>query len=217
MKLNPRCGTGVAWDNFDRFVETITGKETLHDTVGITYQTITEEEPTDQEPGDDENLSSEEETCFTREVTEAIHETLDKKKRRRAYQSRSLDIIPYRKKLKLRTSDFLSNDNPKRLKFENTFASMNNWKIDILWMLNYVLNLHSLIPLWPGWNSTLIEPLQCTQKVRNLPQINQSTTNHLVVSETLHRSLQIAQEAKENSIVGTYDLAITKIVMQIQK
>ena len=115
MKLNPRCGTGVAWDNFDRFVETITGKETLHDTVGITYQTITEEEPIDQEPGNDENLSSEEENCFTREVTEAIHETLHKKKKHRPYESRSLDIIPYRKKLKLRTSDFLSNDNPKRI------------------------------------------------------------------------------------------------------
>ena len=86
MKLNPQCGTGVAWDNFDRFLETITGKETLHDTVGITYQTITEEESIDQEPDDDENRSSEEETCFTREVTKAIHETFHKKKRRRAYQ-----------------------------------------------------------------------------------------------------------------------------------
>ena len=132
MKLNPRCGTGVVWDNFDRSVDTITGKETLHDTVGITYQTITEEEPIDQEPGNYENLSSEGETCFAREVTEAIQETLHKKKRRPEYQSRSLDIIPYKKKLKLRTSDFLSNDNPKRLKFENTSASMNNWKIDIL-------------------------------------------------------------------------------------
>ena len=157
--MKPRCRTGVAWDNFDRFVETITGKETLRDTVDITYQTITEEEPTDQEPGDDENLSSEKETCFTREVTEAIHETLDKKKRRRAYKSRSLDIIPYRRKLKLRISDFLSIDNPERVKFENTSASMNNWKIDILWMLNYVVNLHSLTPLWPGWNSNLTEPM----------------------------------------------------------
>ena len=159
LGMKPRCETDVAWDNFDRFVETITGKETVHDTVGITYQTITEEEPTDQEPGDDENLLSEEETCFTREVTEAIHETLDKKKRRRAYQSRSLNIIPYRKKLKLRTSDFLSNDKPIRLKFENTSASMNNWKIDTSWMLNYVVNLHILTPLWPGWNSNLTEPI----------------------------------------------------------
>ena len=146
MKRNPRYETGLAWDNFDRFVETITGKETLHDTVGITYQTITEEEPIDQESGDDENLSSEEETCITREVTEAIDETFDKKKRRRAYQSRSVNIIPYRKKLKLKTSNFLSNDNPKRLKFQNTSPSMNNWKRDILRMLN----IHSLTPLWPG-------------------------------------------------------------------
>ena len=120
MKLNPQCGTGVTWDNFDRFLETITGKETLHDTVGITYQTITEEESIDQEPDDYENRSSEEETCFTREVTKAIHETFHQKKRRRTYQSSSLDILPYKKKLKLSISDFLFNDNPKRLKFENT-------------------------------------------------------------------------------------------------
>ena len=35
MKLVPQCGTGVAWDNFDRFVETVSGKDALHDTVGI--------------------------------------------------------------------------------------------------------------------------------------------------------------------------------------
>ena len=47
MKVNPHCKTGVAWVDFDRFIETVTGKETLHDTLGITYQTITEEESTD--------------------------------------------------------------------------------------------------------------------------------------------------------------------------
>ena len=85
MKFNPRCGAGVAWDDFDKFVETITGKETLHDTVGIAYQTITEEELMDREPDDHENLSSE--RYFTTEVTEVIHKTPHKKKRRRAYQS----------------------------------------------------------------------------------------------------------------------------------
>ena len=113
---------------------------------------------------------------------------------------RSLDISSYRKKLKLRTSDFLSNDHPKKLKLENTSVSMNNWKINILWMLNYVVNLHSLTPLWPGWNSKLTEPMQYTQKVWYLPQINQSPTNHSVVAETLRRSLQTAQKAKKNSI-----------------
>ena len=69
---------------------------------------------------------------FTREVREAIHETLHKKKKCGAYQSRTQDIIPYRKKLKLRTSDFLSNSNPKTVKFENTSTSLNNWKAGIM-------------------------------------------------------------------------------------
>lgn len=32
--------TGVSYDNFDQFVETKTGNDTLHDTVGIIYQNI---------------------------------------------------------------------------------------------------------------------------------------------------------------------------------
>lgn len=40
VQLSPGLCTGVAFDNFDRFVETNTGKDTLHDTVGILYQNI---------------------------------------------------------------------------------------------------------------------------------------------------------------------------------
>ena len=123
MKLNPRYGIGVTWNDFDRFPKTTTGKETLCNTVGITCQTITKEETIDEEPDDDEKMSSEGKTCFTKEFTKATRET-HKKEKRRAYQSSSLDILPYRKKiLKLRISDFLFNDNPKRLNFENTSLS----------------------------------------------------------------------------------------------
>ena len=38
MTCNPLLGIGLAWDNFDRFVATITGTDTLHDIVGIAYQ-----------------------------------------------------------------------------------------------------------------------------------------------------------------------------------
>ena len=114
MMLNLRCGIDVALDNFGKFVQTITAKKNLHDTAGITDQTITEEERMDEEPGDNEHLLSEEEINFKREVTEAIHKTLHKKERRRVYQSKSLDIILYRKRLKIRTSDFLSNDDLKK-------------------------------------------------------------------------------------------------------
>ena len=80
-------------------------------------------------------------------------------------------------------------------------------------MLNYLVNLHTLTPFWPGRNSTLIEPM--IYKVLYLPQINQSPTIHSILAETMSISLQIAQEAMKNSIVVTYDLAIAKIAMQI--
>ncbi|GFW34878.1 paired amphipathic helix protein Sin3b [Trichonephila clavipes] len=37
---SPLMCTGVAFDNFDHFVETKSGKDTLHDTVGIIYQNV---------------------------------------------------------------------------------------------------------------------------------------------------------------------------------
>ena len=40
MHLSPNLATGVAFDNFDRYVETLSGKNTLHDTVGIVYQDV---------------------------------------------------------------------------------------------------------------------------------------------------------------------------------
>ncbi|CAH1112916.1 unnamed protein product [Psylliodes chrysocephalus] len=37
---SPLLCTAVEFDNFDRFVDTLNGKETLHDTVGIIYQNV---------------------------------------------------------------------------------------------------------------------------------------------------------------------------------
>ena len=85
-------------DDIYLFPETTTGKKTLNDTAGITYQAITEEKLIDQEPDDDENFSSEEKTCFKREVIKTIHETPHKEKTRPAYQSSYLDILQYNQK-----------------------------------------------------------------------------------------------------------------------
>ena len=40
FNLYPDLATGVAWDNYDVFVETMDGKNTLHDTVGICFQNV---------------------------------------------------------------------------------------------------------------------------------------------------------------------------------
>ena len=38
MSLYSEQATGGAFNNFDKFVETLTGKDILHNTVGIAYQ-----------------------------------------------------------------------------------------------------------------------------------------------------------------------------------
>ncbi|GFV49042.1 hypothetical protein TNCV_5065261 [Trichonephila clavipes] len=40
VKPSKHITLGVAFDNFDRYVDTLTGKDTLHDTVGIIYQIV---------------------------------------------------------------------------------------------------------------------------------------------------------------------------------
>lgn len=40
--FNPNIPIHLAFDNYDQYVETTTGKDTLHDTVGIAYQNISE-------------------------------------------------------------------------------------------------------------------------------------------------------------------------------
>ena len=40
MSKEKSCSTGLAFDNYDRFTETLSGKDTLHDTVGMAYQTV---------------------------------------------------------------------------------------------------------------------------------------------------------------------------------
>ena len=45
MSLNASTATGVAWGNFDRFVETKSGEDTLRDTVGIAYQVLDNLQP----------------------------------------------------------------------------------------------------------------------------------------------------------------------------
>lgn len=48
-----RLRTGLAWNNFDRFVDTTSGKDTLHDTVGIIFQDIPNSDSSDESESDD--------------------------------------------------------------------------------------------------------------------------------------------------------------------
>ncbi|CAH1100732.1 unnamed protein product [Psylliodes chrysocephalus] len=85
---SPLLCTGVAFDNFDRFVDTLNGKESLHDTVGIIYQNI------------DNNVQEE---LNVDNASNNSEETLQgpSKKRRRTFDAIVPDILPYAKRLRM--------------------------------------------------------------------------------------------------------------------
>ena len=85
MSLNSSTATGVDQDNFDRFVETKSGKDTLHDTVEIASQVLDNSQPNILE-NNQERQNSNENTKL--------------KKRKRSYSPLELTITPYRKKPK---------------------------------------------------------------------------------------------------------------------
>lgn len=99
LKLKPNLKVGCAFDNYDPFVDTIDGKNTLHDTNGIVYQDIEEEET-------ETNVS------LDRPVTtESVRR---RGRRRRQYESSGTNIEPYRKKPRMESSSMVPLDDPRR-------------------------------------------------------------------------------------------------------
>ena len=84
-------GTGLfinswySFDNFDQFAETLSVKNTLHDTVGIVYQSASEE-------------TSRAAANALQNRPSASGDSTSRRKRRRTFQSFGVDIEPYHKK-----------------------------------------------------------------------------------------------------------------------
>ncbi|KAL4702142.1 hypothetical protein ACJJTC_019418 [Scirpophaga incertulas] len=198
IKKSPDLCTGLAFDNFDRFVETKTGKDTLHDTVGIIYQNI------DMNTPDEPQLIN---------ITDAHTEVSinSQKRRRRTFDAISMEISeePLVKKMKITDleASACEDTEPINLPLYKT--------IDTLWMFSHALQLPN-VPMWVGFNSFLVDNNSPQQIVSYLTPINQSPTNKSVVLETMKQSQQICEEVKQSSIQVTYDLAIAKIALQIQ-
>lgn len=188
----PNLSTGVAFNNFDRFVDTLTGKDTLHDTVGIIFQNIV------PDTTDDECSSEAEETSGS-------------KKRRRTFDAITPNLDPYPKRPRLlQCLQPLSPEiyaEPSSLKIQQ--------RINHIWMFSHALAIPKT-PMWVGFNSKIFLDESMKQRISYLTTINQSPTNNAVVKETMVQSLKIAAECNDKYIQVTYDLAIAKIALQIQ-
>lgn len=193
--------TGVAFDNFDLFVETLTGKNTLHDTVGIVTQDI---------PDNDENLFNEQDETEGYEEDDIV----PPKRRRRTYEVINDTMKPYHKQTKMLTESMLGLEDQRRALIPGSLQTAR--KLDFIWMASLTMEVPNT-PMWTGWNS-LSTPKDSLpqQRVLYLPQINASPTTADVVMETMQRSLRIADECDQQYISVTYDLAIAKIALSIQ-
>lgn len=195
--LAPNYCTGVAFDNFDRFVETTSGKDTLHDTVGIFYQNISDI---------DSSVSS-----------ESRDSTNDSQYQSAAKRRRTLDpIVPalqqYTKKLVFREK-LLPIDNVLRIVSSDKYDFYK--QLDIAWVLSHYCKVLNT-PMWVGFCHKISNDNSVKQKISYLTPINASPTNPSVVYETMRQSQLIAKECQQTYMQVTYDLQITKVAYQIQ-
>ncbi|CAH2228320.1 jg1066, partial [Pararge aegeria aegeria] len=214
IQRRPDLNTGVAFDNFDRFVETLNGKDTLHDTVGIIFQDIVQNpDPVSLEsssPSANENST----------IDEIVHGSFPEfsintpktiKRKRRAFEEVTFEMHPFTKKLKITTWSQLDiselNKAPDNL-------SMSK-QLDVTWMLLHKYKI-SNVPMWVGFHSKILIDDSRVQKVSYLTPINESPTNHSTVLKTLELSQDIANECQAPYIQITYDLAIARTSYCIQ-
>lgn len=189
--------TGLAWDNYDENNETLSGSETLHDTVGICYQNMKnmrEEE-------------SQEESQHVFESQRPLTQTDRRMKKLRSFQIQQNTLEPYRKKPKVDFFQYSIKENAKPL---NLVKVQNR---DTLWM---IMSAMGPTPMWTGWNSQLTNDPLPKQKVLYMNSINLPPTRLDVVLETMKISQKVARECGEENIIVHYDLAIAKPALQIQ-
>lgn len=190
---HPDLRTHLAFDNYDRYVETFSGKDTLHDTVGIVYQNI---DPTI--------------TLDHLEVSLEGDTALQNGKRRRNYTSNfDSSVVPYSRKKKL--SPALIGNQPALPNSLQTSLDM-----ETIWMLTYALACKDT-KRWCAWNAERVVDINPMQKIGYLPNINESPTSDAVVKKTLEVAQCVANECNQEHIIVTFDLAIAMMAYRIQK
>ena len=133
MRLNASAVTGVAWENFDMFVESKSRTYTLHNTVGIAYPVLENLRPNILENSQEGQNSS---------------ENTKLKKRKRSYSSSQLIITPYRKKPKFEAHGILELNDARRLKYEKICDGISSpQKYDFMWMVDFMFNDNYTTPM----------------------------------------------------------------------
>lgn len=195
VSQNSNLRTHVAFDNFDKYVETTSGKDTLHDTVGIVYQNICQE------------------NCFENERVVPCFDdnnNTDKNRRRRKFYSNFDSSIEAYSKPNQKPPSTLFATDPLVPESWQKAVDMNN-----MWMMTHALDTNEK-KRWFAWHSERIIDNNPVQNIGYLPNLNMSPTVDAVVLKTLQIAQNILRECKQKYIIVTYDLAIASKAYRIQ-
>ena len=146
---------GIAYDNFDQFLETLTGKETLHDSAYCVSIRIRR------------NIWS----CSycTRELSFCkwwFNE--QKKEKKKIVESFGVDIKPYKKpKLSSIELMLLGCTDRQQISERYQLTKVNN----LLWMIQFSI-LPKFTPMWVDWNAQHRIDKKVTEEIWYLPAIN---------------------------------------------
>lgn len=214
MILRPHLNTGFAFDNFDRYVETCTGKDTLHDTVGISFQdaiSATELEALNnstQAMNDDDRSELENDTDDVSEINaEEPSEEIPRKRMRKSYHCDSIVLPDFTAKpTYIGTIQIFDEEEPTNLQEMK--------RLDRMWMLSHAFGIKT--PMWVGFNVLIVSDKTVKQNVFYLTPINESPTKNAVVLETMRRTIQASEECGQRYAEAHYDLAITSKAFKIQ-
>ena len=168
MSTDSDLGTGVSWDNYDRFVNTLSGKDTLHDNVGICYQLKPElpVEPLLSEAEASERRRSEisevNDIRFAENISLGENSTQDLPKKQKEEEHMTLNtyILNHtEKKTKMSHSKLLPVVDQRKSSIPDESIRVSKIK-DFLWMAQLEVSIAKDVPMWIGWNAT-ITPSSC--------------------------------------------------------
>lgn len=188
---------------------TNSGKNTLHDTVGIIFQNIDPDESNGEELSNIFQADNENDVNVS-----ACSAPQTSRKRRRTFSAISPELPFYSKKLKL-CERLLPVNAESRFSVPDNLKSVQH--LYLAWMVSYFLKITDM-PMWVGFNSLIYKDECPTQKVSYLTTINSSPTNISVVLHTMLEGQRVAEECGEEYQKSQimYDLAIAKIALQLQ-
>lgn len=195
--------TSLAWNNFDRFVDTKSGKDTLHDTVGIIFQDVPENfaRPAKTLADfslDPNNVNNGEESSSEVKIISSIEPP--KKKMRRSFDITVPEVVNKPKRKLNISENLLGIDDPRRLSLPENLITFKN--INFAWVSSINLNIPN-VPMWVGFNSLIHQDRTPKQNIAYLTTINSSPTNQAVVELTLHESIKAADECGQKYVQVT--------------